>query len=225
MENMDKEINGVFELKMPPTLKILNLYCGIGGNRKLWKNVDVTAVEYNPNIAKIYEDLFPDDKVIVTDAHQYLLNNFKDFDFIWSSPPCPSHSCIRKTYTYSRNDNEPSNKPLYPDMKLYEEIIFLQGYFKGKFCVENVMPYYKPLIPAKKLERHLLWTNFPLNERKFVKTKKHYDNVDEFRNKIKIDLRNCNVDNHIQIYRNYVDPILGLYVFESAYNKKQERLF
>ena len=29
-------------------LKVLNLYAGIGGNRKLWTNVDVTAVEYNP---------------------------------------------------------------------------------------------------------------------------------------------------------------------------------
>ena len=26
-------------------MKILNLYAGLGGNRKLWKNVDVTAVK------------------------------------------------------------------------------------------------------------------------------------------------------------------------------------
>jgi hypothetical protein len=36
-------------------LKVLNLYCGIGGNRKLWQNVDVTAVEYNEEIASIYK--------------------------------------------------------------------------------------------------------------------------------------------------------------------------
>jgi len=69
-------------------MKVLNLYAGIGGNRKLWEDVDVTAVELNPDIAKIYQDFFPNDKVIVADAHKYLLKHYKEFDFIWSSPPC-----------------------------------------------------------------------------------------------------------------------------------------
>ena len=69
--------------------KVLNLYGGIGGNRKHWKDVDVTMVELNPEIAAIYQDFFPGDKVIICDAHQYLLDHFKEFDFIWSSPPCP----------------------------------------------------------------------------------------------------------------------------------------
>jgi DNA (cytosine-5)-methyltransferase 1 len=47
-------------------------------------------------------------------------------------------------------------------MKLYEEIIFLQTFFKGKYCIENVIPYYEPLIPAQKRGRHLYWTNFVL---------------------------------------------------------------
>ena len=50
----------------------------------------------------------------------------------------------------------------YPDMKLYEEIIFLQTFFKGKYVVENVIPYYEPLIHAQKRHRHLYWTNFIL---------------------------------------------------------------
>ena len=45
-------------------------------------------------------------------------------------------------------------------MKLYEEIILLDKFYKGKYCVENVIPYYEPLIPAKKRDRHLYWTNF-----------------------------------------------------------------
>ena len=81
-------------------MKILNLYAGIGGNRKLWTpNSDeheITAIENVPEIAKIYQDFFPNDKVIITNAHQYLLEHFKEFDFIWSSPPCPSHSRLRK---------------------------------------------------------------------------------------------------------------------------------
>src|SRR3990167_8331912 len=99
-------------------MKVLNLYSGIGGNRKLWTDVDVTAVELNLDIAKIYQDFFPKDKVIVADAHQYLLEHFKEFDFILSSPPCVSHSQFRqrcgvKAWGYDE---------LYPDMTLYEEV-------------------------------------------------------------------------------------------------------
>lgn len=35
-------------------MKILNLYAGIGGNRKLWGNEhEITAVELDPDIAAI----------------------------------------------------------------------------------------------------------------------------------------------------------------------------
>ena len=62
-------------------MKVLNSYAGIGGNRKFWGGVEVTAVEINPKIAKIYQNFFPDDIVVVGDAHQYLLNHFQEFDF------------------------------------------------------------------------------------------------------------------------------------------------
>ena len=139
-------------------MKILNLYAGIGGNRKLWGNEhEITAVEIDPNIAKIYKDFFPNDKVIVTDAHQYLLDHYKEFDFIWSSPPCPSHS--RARYWGSKGGQ---CEPIYPDMTLYQEIIFLQNWYSGKYVVENVIPYYQPLIQAQERGRHLYWCNFVL---------------------------------------------------------------
>lgn len=132
-------------------MKILNLYCGIGGNRKLWGNEhDITAIELNPQIAKIYQDFFPQDRVIVADAHQYLLEHFSEFDFIWSSPPCPSHSRFRYIQP----------KKVYPDMTLWQEIIFLQYWFKGKYCVENVVTYYEPLIKPTKCDNHYFWSNF-----------------------------------------------------------------
>lgn len=71
-------------------MKVLNLYAGIGGNRKLWEDVDVTAVENNKEIAAVYQELYPNDKVVIADAHEYLLKHYTDFGFIWSSPPCPS---------------------------------------------------------------------------------------------------------------------------------------
>ena len=47
-------------------------------------------------------------------------------------------------------------------MKLYEEIIFLEYHFKGKYVVENVNPYYEPMLNPKKRKRHHYWTNFIL---------------------------------------------------------------
>ena len=142
-------------------MKILNLYAGIGGNRKLWGDEhEITAVEINPEIAMIYQDFFPNDKVIVGDAHQYLLNHYKEFDFIWSSPPCPSHGVSR--YWSSKSDNPGMNypSPIYPDMNLYQEIIFLTHFYKGKWVVENVVSYYEPLIKPFEYQSHYYWCNF-----------------------------------------------------------------
>ena len=151
-------------------MKILNLYACLGGNRYKWGNDhEITAVELDPELAKLYQERFPNDTVIIADAHQYLLDYYKEFDFIWSSPPCPSHS---KAAFGSRKSDKANHKPLFPDMTLYQEIIFLKHYFNGKYVVENVIPYYEPLIPAQKRGRHLYWTNFilpkDLNERKSI---------------------------------------------------------
>tara|TARA_R100000805_G_C3555475_1_gene65978 strand:+ start:61 stop:708 length:648 start_codon:yes stop_codon:yes gene_type:complete len=139
-------------------MKILNLYACLGGNRYKWDevtDVDVTAVELDPECARLYQERFPNDKVIIADAHQYLLDHYKEFDFIWTSPPCPTHSRLVQS-------NKNKIKMKYPDMKLYEEILFLKHLYNGKYVVENVIPYYEPLIPAQKRHRHLYWTNFNL---------------------------------------------------------------
>lgn len=135
--------------------KALNLYACLGGNRLLWDNCEVTAVELDPVLAELYQERFPQDTVIVGDAHQYLLDHYSEFDFIWSSPPCPTHSRAR----FARRE---STTPEYPNMMLYQEVLFLKHWFKGKWTLENVIPYYEPLIPAAKRGRHLYWTNFLL---------------------------------------------------------------
>ena len=135
-------------------MKILNLYAGIGGNRKLWGDEhEITAVELNESIAAIYQDFFPNDTVIVGDAHQYLLDHFKEFDFIWSSPPCQSHS---GTNHFLKGQGIFR----YPDMSLYQEILFLKHFYEGLWVVENVDPYYQPLIEPKLVGRHAFWSNF-----------------------------------------------------------------
>ena len=133
-------------------IKVMNAYAGLGGNRKKWKGVQVTAIEKNEKIAAVYSRLYPDDIVIVGDAHQHILEHHAEFDFIWSSPPCQTHSKMNKATRHK--------KRRYPNMALYEEIIFLQNFYGGKWVVENVIPYYAPLIDAKQIGRHLFWSNY-----------------------------------------------------------------
>ena len=143
-------------------IKVLNLYACLGGNRYKWDEVadiEVTAVELDPELARLYQERFPNDKVIVADAHKYLLDHYKEFDFIWSSPPCPTHSRLRKTNT---GTGSRQSRASYPDYKLWQEIIFIKNFHKGKFCIENVISYYEPFIEHQKRGRHYYWCNFKL---------------------------------------------------------------
>ena len=49
-------------------------------------------------------------------------------------------------------------------MKLYEEIIFLKYWYKGKWVVENVKSYYEPLIKPYTCGRHCFWSNFVISD-------------------------------------------------------------
>ena len=202
------------------TIKILNLYAGIGGNRKLWKgDIEVTAVENNPKIAKAYSDFFPDDKIVVGDAHQYLLENFDKFDFIWSSPPCQSHSRIRLT-VISRGDA----KPTFPDMKLYEEIIFLNKFFKSKWVVENVVGYYKPLIKPQEVGKHYIWSNFIIGKVK-KESRKHNAPINILEKRKGFNTKGYNFGHRKdQILMNCVEPELGLHIFNMAFKEPQTTL-
>jgi len=210
-------------------MKVLNLYACLGGNRYKWnevkEDIEVTAVELDPELAKLYQERFPNDKVIVSDAHAYLLENYMNFDFIWTSPPCPTHSRMRKTNT---GEGERKSKATYPDMKLYQEILLLEHFFKGKYVVENVIPFYEPLIAAKKRGRHLYWTNFnlpnDLKERKIsgglltndmeTLCKFHNYNFKKYKGNQRIG----------KIARNLVDYEAGKTIFETALGiiKKQD---
>ena len=215
-------------------MKILNLYACLGGNRYKWnevkEDIEVTAVELDPDLAELYQERFPNDKVIVADAHQYLLDHYKDFDFIWTSPPCPTHSRVRMTQKTTE-----AFKPMYPDMKLYQEIIFLQGHFKGKYVVENVIPYYEPLIQAQKRGRHLYWTNFKLpnsiNERK-VKISAGVDEVKKLEEFHEINVSKYKgTQRKDKIARNLVDYEAGKTILSTALGimnqskQEQGRLF
>ena len=198
-------------------MKILNLYACLGGNRYKWNEVkddiEVTAIELDPELARLYQERFPNDKVIIADAHQYLLDHYKEFDFIWSSPPCPTHSTFQLSMKTTR-------KMAYPDMKLYQEIIFLNTFFKGKYVVENVIPYYEPLIPANKRDRHLYWTNFNLpynlNGRKNPDLSRTKDLITAMSKYHDYDFRKYKGKQRMnKIARNLVDYEAGKTIFET----------
>lgn len=223
---MTNEYEGV---KCKEKIRVLNLYAGIGGNRKLWDNdkIEVTAIENVPEIAKIYQDFFPNDKVIVTDAHQYLLEHYKEFDFIWSSPPCPTHSVCN-------NFQQAQGLVRYPDMSLWQEIVFLQKRFKGKWIVENVISYYPPLWPPIELDRHYFWSNFNIPDFKVERSfniinarastrqgnEESLFNLESF-HKIKLP---ATAKNKRLLLRNCVNPELGKHIFDFAFKNRQEVL-
>ena len=197
-------------------MKVLNLYACLGGNRYKWTDCEVTAVELDPEAARLYQERFPNDTVIVADAHQYLLDHYSEFDFIWSSPPCPTHSRLAMS-----NKTKESVPNKYPDMSLYQEIIFLQYYFKGKFVVENVIPYYEPLIPAQKRGRHLYWTNFQLptniNERQTIGISSTTNEVKKLCEFHDFDFYKYKGKQPInKMARNLVDYEAGLTIFNTA---------
>lgn len=205
-------------------MKVLNLYAGLGGNRKLWENVEVTAVELDTKIAQVYKSQFPEDEVIIGDAHEYLLKHSDEFDFIWSSPPCQTHSRMMKATRHP--------KKRYTEMALWQEIIFLDNFFSGKYVVENVVPYYEPLIrPTRILARHLFWSNFRIfafeldNHDNFIKAESPQE-IESLKKWLGINYEG-NIyygDNHspAQVLRNCVHPELGLHVFNCMANIRQK---
>lgn len=195
-------------------MKILNLYAGIGGNRKLWGDEhEITAIEYDQATADVYKSLFPTDTVIVADAHEYLLANYMSFDFIWSSPPCPTHSDIRRCGVHRGQ-----YKALYPDMELYQEIILLKNFApkETKFCVENVKPYYEPLIaPNVVIHRHNYWCNFKIHVFEVTDERTHMA-IKSTSNVYGFEIYETSIKDKVKALRNMVDPDIGLHILNCA---------
>jgi len=199
-------------------MRVLNLYAGLGGNRALWDDVEVTAVDNFAPVLDVYRSRHPEDTVIEGDAHQYLLDHYSEFDFIWSSPPCQTHSKMAKATRHKTKR--------YPDMSLYQQVIFLDHFFKGKWVVENVKPYYDFLIqPTKILGRHCFWTNFKIydfeitNHENFIRADSPAE-IQSLKDWLGIQYEG-NIyykGNHSpgQVLRNCVHPLLGEHVMKCA---------
>jgi len=205
--------------------KILIGCAGIGGESEKWDDInnDITHIELDPKIAAILRKRKPNRTVIVGDAFEYLLQNATKYNFIWFSPPCQGNSRMIRS---GKN-----RKPRFPDLRLYEVKIFLDYNFKGKYVIENVIPYYKPLIlPTAKLGRHLFWANFEIGQFE-VKQPKNFIMLGTAKgsNQLK-EWLGINYEGNIyyngnhdpcQVLRNCVHPDLGLHVFKCFENQTQ----
>ncbi len=160
--------------------------------------------------------------MFVVDSHQYLLDHFRKYDFIWSSPPCQTNSKIFEAGIKAGYYSD-DVKLEYHDLSVYQEVLLLSRYFDGVYCIENVEPFYKPLIPAKKLGRHLFWSNFNIGTFKENNIKKPYmkSEADYLINFWKVnygyEIHGLNGDVR-QILRNCVHPEIGLYILNCARN-------
>ena len=134
-------------------------------------------------------------------------------------PPCPSHSRIRKVFT--------KNKPIFPDMTLYEEILFLQGCFRGKWIIENVKSWYEPLIIPQNIASHYFWSNFVIGSMKIInrgmiggKNKGWPSGELKRLRKIKqFELSKYGGINETRLLRNCVEPEVGKHILNCALNK------
>ena len=116
------------------------------------------------------------------------------------------------------------SKAIYPDMRLYEEILFLQGYFKGNWCVENVKSWYKPLIEPQLIQRHYFWSNKHIPEKEFEKDSirlghggeagKTWIQIDHLQKRHGFILPDDAKDKRT-LLRNCVSPEVGLHIFNA----------
>jgi DNA (cytosine-5)-methyltransferase 1 len=115
-------------------------------------------------------------------------------------------------------------------MKLYEEIILLSTFFKGKFVVENVMSYYKPLILPQQSGGHYFWSNFIIpdyfSDRKKVRNDKGCTLV------VKMASKGIEIKNFYDyggdkrtLLNNAIEPELGLHILNESKKEVYQELF
>jgi DNA (cytosine-5)-methyltransferase 1 len=107
-------------------------------------------------------------------------------------------------------------------MSLYQEIILLKTFAKPntKWIIENVIPYYVPLIPPdKKLHRHYYWCNFKIDNFIVNDNRKH-EKIKGLDGLYGFDLSNTKIKDKRKALRNMVDPELGKHILDCAIEVK-----
>ncbi len=96
---------------------------------------------------------------------------------------------------------------------------------KGKWCVENVIPFYKPLLSAIEIQRHLFWANFQIRNRGFLADNIDKGKIKEYQDRVGFNLSKYSVENKKTVLRNCVYPPLGLHILNESKSNVQQTLF
>jgi DNA (cytosine-5)-methyltransferase 1 len=119
----------------------------------------------------------------------------------------------------------------YPDMKLWQEIIYLQECFEGDWCVENVITYYDPLIEPQERGKHYFWSNFYIPEFELEGMKMETrgpskGRLETARKRTGFDLSEEDVtkSDELKMLNNAVTPELGKHIFDAATKNRQTTL-
>lgn len=208
-------------------MKILNLFAGLGGNRRTWSSHEITAVDFNPKIVNIYKKLYPNDLIIEKDVFDYLQEiDLLEYDFIWSSPPCQSHSHMQ---VFTKNGRKAKLPMINQVLGL---ALWLKKYYPGPFVVENVVPWYGILKTNKLftvvIDRHLFYSNFKILPKSFDKGNNRHGSIGGIMRESREYLMNkhhlpnwiledlSGVHDKDQIIRNCVDSKIGDYVLKQS---------
>ena len=201
-------------------IRLYNGCAGFGANTHLLdrNKYHITHVEMYEDIAIINQKLHKEDIVIIGDAYQYFQENHTNFDVAWFSPNCQSHSRMVKATKHNVNK--------IPDMTgIYGLMVFLKHFYKGDWIIENVVPFYKPLVdPSLRVGRHIFWSNKELFGIEDIKRPKGFINkttiegANELKKWLGLDFEGYVYykGNHCpaQTLRNCIHPLLGKQIIE-----------
>lgn len=99
-------------------------------------------------------------------------------------------------------------------MKLYQEIILLDQWFDGYYVVENVKPYYDPLIEPQVLGRHCFWSNLDLTNPPKFTPRGNFDDTEKMAASMGYDLSTLKNVNKKLVLRNCVENDISEFIYE-----------
>lgn len=187
-------------------IKFLNTFAGVGGNTELLDRdkFEVTHIELYSKPTRYLEENFPNDIVLRKNAWRYIPENFRDYDIVWASPSCKTHSRAR---VFQLSDRYVNGNFELPDERLWMLIKWLKVFGSRMiWIVENVIPFYTSIeIPTALVGRHLVWSNKRIGDKSFEADQIIYKQKGSFD-------------------RDRMNPEIGKYIIEQAINDKQTSL-
>jgi len=160
---------------MSKQLRILDLFCGLGGVARGFHRVlsetgvdyEYYAVDIDKLVLFLHKKLNPRSVVVCRDALSFAADELKRYDFVWASPECRFYSRLNIAL-----------KRWVEDETLWHVIELLKR-AGVLFVVENVrIPKNRVrLRPSICIDRHCFWSNIPLQRCNYKPRPKPFDRM------------------------------------------------